>query len=48
MKRCLLSILAALCLVLSGCSWMDGHYVSVTPHQEHLSANQSGDAAASD
>ena len=48
MKQCLLSIIAVLCLVLSGCSWMDGHYVSVTPHQEHLSANQSGDAAASD
>ena len=27
-----LAVLAALCLLLSGCSWMDGSYVSVTPH----------------
>lgn len=24
---------AALCLVLTGCGWLDGSYVSVTPHQ---------------
>ena len=32
MKR-LLSAILIVCLLLTGCSWMDGSYVSVTPHQ---------------
>lgn len=27
-----LSLILCLCLILSGCGWMDGSYVSVTPH----------------
>lgn len=48
MKLRILWMLAALGILLCGCSWMDGYYVSVTSYQEHLSANQSGDASASD
>lgn len=48
MKRRILWVVLALCVGLCGCSWMDGYYVSVTPHQTHLPANQSGDASASD
>ena len=35
MKCKILPVLLALCLVLSGCNWMDGKHVSVTPHQVH-------------
>ncbi len=35
MKRRLLLVLIALCLMLSGCNWMDGEHVSVTPHRVH-------------
>lgn len=34
MKRTALTVLLALCLMLTGCGWMDGAYVSVTPHRE--------------
>lgn len=35
MKRLAAVLLALICLALSGCgSWMDGHYVSETPHME--------------
>ena len=34
MKR-KIACIAALCMALSGCSWMDGSYVSVTPYREH-------------
>lgn len=35
MRRLAVILAAALCLVLCGCgSWMDGKYVSVTPHQD--------------
>lgn len=33
MKRFVLCLLAV-CLLLSGCTWMDGSYVSVTPHRQ--------------
>lgn len=46
MKRYLL-LLAALCAMLSGCSWMDGSYVSVQDHQEQVSGVHSGDISAS-
>lgn len=48
MKRKFLCLALAWCLALCGCSWMDGYYVSVTPHQEQLMSNQSGDVSASD
>ena len=48
MRLRILWMLAALSILFCGCSWMDGYYVSVTSYQEHLSANQSGDASASD
>ena len=35
---------AALALLLSGCSWMDGSYVSVTPHR--VGAGQTVEGAA--
>ena len=34
MKMGKILLLAGLCLLLGGCGWMDGSYVSVTPHQE--------------
>ena len=47
MKRRMICLLMAICLFLSGCStWMDGEYHSVTPHQEQLSAVQSGTQSA--
>lgn len=35
MKRKILTLTAVLCLMLTGCNWMDGAHVSVTPHQIH-------------
>lgn len=35
MKRRMFAAILALCLMLSGCNWMDGKHVSVTPHQIH-------------
>lgn len=41
MKRTAIAVLLALCLVLTGCSWMDGAYISVTPHRaQDTFANQ--------
>lgn len=40
MKRYLICILA-ICLLVSGCSWMDGNYVSVTPHRQQSSESES-------
>lgn len=34
MKRRLIPVFCVLCLLLCGCSWLDGSYVSITPHQE--------------
>ncbi len=34
MKKAVLSVLITVCLLLSGCNWMDGSYLSVTPHRE--------------
>lgn len=47
MKRILIVILAVL-LLLGGCSWMDGSYHSVTPHQEHTQADLDETVSASD
>ena len=39
-RNCLAA--AALCLLLSGCGWLDGSYISVTSHQTQL-ANEAGE-----
>ncbi len=39
MKKTVLSVIFAFCLILSGCSWMDGSYLSVTPHREQSTGN---------
>lgn len=36
----LITLLLTCSLALSGCSWMDGSYVSVTPHQEQAAAGR--------
>ena len=35
MRRVYLTVLLLLCTALSGCSWLDGEYASVTPHRQH-------------
>ena len=40
MKRLAL-LLAVVCLFLSGCSWMNGSYSSITPHKQHSAGNES-------
>ena len=47
MRKNVICLVLVLALVLSGCSWMGGSYVSVTPHQESLSGVQSGSLTAS-
>lgn len=39
--------LLALCLLLGGCSWRDGSYVSIKPHQHQLTGTQEGSLTAS-
>lgn len=46
-KQKLLWFSFVLCLILCGCSWMDGEYLSVTSHQEQMGTNQSKDVSAS-
>ena len=47
MKR-LAAIILALCLLLSGCgNWLDGSYVSVEPHEEKVSQNNTQLVSAS-
>lgn len=47
MKRFFCMVMA-LCLMLCGCgSWMDGSHISVTPHEEQVSAVQAGTVSAS-
>ena len=48
MKRKCICIFLIFALLLSGCSWMDGSYVSVTPHREHLSEVQTDTLSAKD
>ena len=45
MKK-ILVLLAEVCL-LSGCSWMDGSYLSITPHHNQSVGSQSKDISAS-
>lgn len=46
MKR--LALILCLCLTLTGCSWFQGSYVSVTPHRENKQDTQSGSLSAED
>lgn len=47
MKRRLIILAAILSLLLCGCSWMDGSYLSITPHQGQNTGIQTRDRAAS-
>ena len=46
MKRRMICMALMLAIGLSGCSWMDGSYVSVTPHHEELSGTQTDSMTA--
>ncbi len=46
MKKRMTVLALTLCLILTGCSWMDGSYVSVKHHQEQLAGIQSGTLSA--
>lgn len=48
MKFRLVALLLACSVFLGGCSWMDGSYVSVTPHQEQSAANRTENLTVSD
>ncbi len=48
MRRRMVLLVLALCLTLSGCSLMDGHYMSVTPHRYQRQNGQSEVVSASD
>lgn len=47
MRKRLIPLLALVCLLLGGCDWMDGSYLSVTPHQEQSTVVQTKDRTAS-
>lgn len=47
MKRILVCLMAALCLLLGGCSWLNENYVSITPHHQQHQESQSDMIAAS-
>ena len=42
----LAAMLLCLCLMLSGCSWLDGEYHSVTPYQQHGGNNDTNTETA--
>lgn len=46
MKRRFLGLVLILAVLLGGCSWMEGNYVSVTPHRTHLTEIQTDDLSA--
>ena len=48
MKRSVICMGLVIAMLLSGCSWMGGSYVSVTPHREQLSETQTGSLTASE
>lgn len=45
MRKRILAVAVLVCLLLSGCSWLDGEYHSVTPHKEQI--YQGGTASVS-
>jgi len=48
MKRRFLNLLLCCAVMLGGCSWMDGSYVSVTPHQEQSAIDRTENLTVSD
>ena len=48
MKKRITALAMALCMMLTGCSWLDGNYVSVTPHREQRQESLSEVVSASD
>ena len=46
MKRSVICMGLVVAMILGGCSWMGGGYVSVTPHHQQLSEVQSGSLTA--
>ena len=46
MKKRMISLAILACLLLCGCSWMDGSYLSITPHRDQSIESQSNDRAA--
>ena len=48
MRKKWTALLLAAVMLLSGCSWMDGEYVSVTPHQESAVVGPTGSVSAAD
>ena len=47
MKRYLIIPAVVLCLLLGGCGWMDGSYLSITPHQGQNTGVQAKERTAS-
>ena len=47
MKHKWIGLVLALSLLLGGCGWLDGSYVSVTPHQEEAGSNPAEVVSAS-
>lgn len=48
MKKKWMSLVLSLSLLLTGCSWLDGSYVSVTPHREQEGEDAAEVVSASD
>ena len=48
MKRTVISLAIAISVLLGGCSWSGGSYISVTPHLEQNSGTHSDSLSASD
>ncbi|MGN0977372.1 MAG: transglutaminase domain-containing protein [Faecousia sp.] len=42
MKRKMVCLFVLVSLLLTGCSWLDGNYVSVAPHREQQQSQQTG------
>lgn len=47
MKKTVAALLLILVLILTGCNWMDGSYLSVTPHREQDTFNEQKTVSAS-
>ncbi|MBQ2927791.1 MAG: transglutaminase domain-containing protein [Oscillospiraceae bacterium] len=47
MKQKIIPLILIVCLLLTGCSWFSGSYVTITPHQEQRQNPQSDVIAAS-
>ncbi len=45
--RRMICIAAVLCLLLTGCNWMDGSYSSVTPHKDNTQTSGAAELTAS-